>query len=413
MNNYKRHLTFDNLSIFLLSIYPLMLILGSFVSELLNFFIILTFILYVSKNDIIKIINNKIFIYCLIIWLFFIINLLFFSNYFYVSLPRAIFFARFILLFISVVYLLNKIKNKLSYVVFFWLVFFTFIYIDLIIQYFYNKNLFNQTSPWPGRLSGIMGLKLNISALILGFIPLIVGFFYQKKNFFLSFSIIFLTCVILILINERGNTLRFFIFTFLFFLFIKNYSLKFKLFFFVSILFFFFAIIFFSKGDHSLKQRYFIEPKATFNNKSILDGAKATTYGAHYFTAIKIFKNYPLLGSGLKTYRVECFKEIYDDKSLLFNKQRCSTHPHQIYFEILSELGIVGFLVFFGIFFLIISKKFINFFKANDYQLLTVTLYVSIVFLPLIPSGSFFTSFGATIFWLNFSFMIKNNFNEK
>lgn len=184
MNNYKRHLTFDNLSIFLLSIYPLMLILGSFVSELLNFFIILTFILYVSKNDIIKIINNKIFIYCLIIWLFFIINLLFFSNYFYVSLPRAIFFARFILLFISVVYLLNKIKNKLSYVVFFWLVFFTFIYIDLIIQYFYNKNLFNQTSPWPGRLSGIMGLKLNISALILGFIPLIVGFFYQKKNFF-------------------------------------------------------------------------------------------------------------------------------------------------------------------------------------------------------------------------------------
>ena len=412
MNNYKRHLTFDNLSIFLLSIYPLMLILGSFVSELLNFFIILTFILYVSKNDIIKIINNKIFIYCLIIWLFFIINLLFFSNYFYVSLPRAIFFARFILLFISVVYLLNKIKNKLSYVVFFWLFFFTFIYIDLIVQYFYNKNLFNQTSPWPGRLSGIMGLKLNMSALILGFVPLIIGFFYQKKNFFLSFSIIFLTCVMLILINERGNTLRFFIFTFLFFLFIKNYNLKFKLIFFVSILLFFFAIIFFSKGDYSLKQRYFIEPKATFSNKSILDGAKATTYGAHYFTAIKIFKNYPLLGSGLKTYRVECFKEIYDDKSLLFNKQRCSTHPHQIYFEILSELGIIGFLVFFGIFFLIIFKKFFIFFKVNDYQLLTATLYVLIVFLPLIPSGSFFTSFSATIFWLNFSFMIRNNFNE-
>jgi O-antigen ligase len=119
-----------------------------------------------------------------------------------------------------------------------------------------------------------------------------------------------------------------------------------------------------------------------------------------------------LLGSGLKTYRVECFKEIYNDKSLTFNNQRCSTHPHQIYFEILSELGIIGFIVFFGIFFLIISKKIISFFKTNDYQLLTATLYVLIVFLPLIPSGSFFTSFGATIFWLNFSFMIRNNFNE-
>ena len=84
----------------------------------------------------------------------------------------------------------------------------------------------------------------------------------------------------------------------------------------------------------------------------------------------------------------------------------------KIYFEILSELGIIGFIVFFGIFFLIISKKIISFFKTNDYQLLTATLYVLIVFLPLIPSGSFFTSFGATIFWLNFSFMIRNNFNE-
>jgi hypothetical protein len=412
MNNYKKYLKFDNLSIFLLSIYPLTLALGSFVSELLNVFIIIIFILHVSKNDVIKIINNKIFIYCSVIWLFLIINLLFFSNYFNVSLPRAIFFGRFILLFISVVYLLNKIKSKLSYVIFFWLFFYLFIYIDLIVQYFYDKNLFDQVSPWPGRLSGIMGLKLNMSALILGFVPLIIGYFYQKKNFFLSFSIIFLTCLMIILINERANTLRFLIFTFLFLLFIRNYSLKFKSFFFISIVLFFFSMIFFSKDDYSLKQRYFIEPKVAFSNKSILDGVKETTYGAHYYTAIKIFKNYPLLGSGLKTYRVECFKEIYNDKSLLFNNQRCSTHPHQIYFEILSELGIIGFLVFFGIFFLIILKKIINFFEINDYQLLTATLYVLIVFLPLIPSGSFFSSFGATIFWLNFSFMVRNNFNE-
>jgi hypothetical protein len=38
MNNYKKYFKFDNLSIFLLSIYPAMLALGSFVSELLNFY---------------------------------------------------------------------------------------------------------------------------------------------------------------------------------------------------------------------------------------------------------------------------------------------------------------------------------------------------------------------------------------
>ena len=410
MNNYKKYLKFDNLSIFLLSIYPVMLALGSFVSELLNFFIIITFLLCVKKKDIIKIIKNKIFIYLLIIWLYFIINL-FFSNYFYESLPRAIFFFRFILLFISIVYLLNKIQNKLSYVIFFWLIFFTFIYIDLIVQYFFNKNLFNQVSPWPGRLSGIMGSKLKIAHLIIGFVPLLVGFFYQRKKFILSLTIIFLTCLMLIIINERSNTLRFFIITFLFIVFIKNFSFRNKLIFFVSIIFLFFSIIFFSKGDYSLKQRYWNEPMAAFSNKSILEGIKNTTYGAHYFTAIKIFKNYPLLGSGIRTFRMECFKEIYDDKSLSANAQRCSTHPHQIYFEILSELGLVGFALFFGLFFYIIFKKIINFFKINNYLVLAPTLYVLVVFFPLLPSGSFFVSFGATIFWINFSFMI-NNFNE-
>jgi O-antigen ligase len=410
MNNYKKYLKFDNLSIFLLSIYPVMLALGSFVSELLNFFIIITFMLCVKKKDIIKIIKNKILIYCLIIWLYLIINL-FFSNYFYESLPRAIFFFRFILLFISIVYLLNKIQNKLSYVIFFWLFFFIFIYIDLIVQYFFNKNLFNQVSPWPGRLSGIMGPELKIAHLIIGFVPLIAGFFYHRKKFILSVTIIFLTCLMLIIINERSNTLRFFIITFLFIVFIKNFSFRNKLIFFASIIFLFFSIIFFSKGDYSLKQRYWNEPIATFSNKSILEGIKNTTYGAHYFTAIKIFKNHALLGSGIRTFRIECLKEIYDDKSLSANAQRCSTHPHQIYFEILSDLGLVGFVLFFGLFFYIIYKKIIIFFKINNYFTLAPTLYVLVVFFPLLPSGSFFVSFGATIFWINFSFMV-NNFNE-
>jgi O-antigen ligase len=256
-----------------------------------------------------------------------------------------------------------------------------------------------------------MGPELKIAHLIIGFVPLIAGFFYQKKKIILSLIIIFLTCLMLIVINERSNALRFSIITFLFIVFIKDFSFRYKVLFFVTTIFLFFIIIFFSKGDYSLKQRYVTEPIATFSNKSILEGIKYTTYGAHYFTAIKIFKNYPLLGSGIRTFRIECSKEIYNDKSLAANAQRCSTHPHQIYFEILSELGFVGFVVFFGLFFYIILKKIINFYKTNNYFVLASTLYVLVVFLPLLPSGSFFTSFGATIFWINFSFMVSN-FNE-
>ena len=91
MRNYKKYLTSDNLTIFLLSLYPITLALGSFVSELLNLFIILTFILLVSKIDITKIVNNKIFIYCIIIWLFLIINLFFFLIIFIYHYPEQSF----------------------------------------------------------------------------------------------------------------------------------------------------------------------------------------------------------------------------------------------------------------------------------------------------------------------------------
>ena len=120
---FKKYFTNHNYFIFFLSIYPLALSLGTFVSEVLNIFIIFLFLLNVKKNEIIKILKNRISIFCLVIWLYLIVNLLF-SNYFYQSVPRSIFFFRFILLFISIVYLLNKIRDKLFYVIFSWFFFF-------------------------------------------------------------------------------------------------------------------------------------------------------------------------------------------------------------------------------------------------------------------------------------------------
>ena len=148
MNSYKKFLNFNNLSIFFLGIYPVVLSVGTFASEVLNVIIIFLFLANVKKEEIIKIIKNKIFIFCIIIWLYLIINLLF-SNYFYQSFSRAIFFFRFILLLISIVFLLTKIREQLSNVIFFWLISFLFIYFDLFFQYIFNKNLFGQLNPWP------------------------------------------------------------------------------------------------------------------------------------------------------------------------------------------------------------------------------------------------------------------------
>ena len=34
-------------------------------------------------------------------------------------------------------------------------------------------------------------------------------------------------------------------------------------------------------------------------------------------------------------------------ENLKFTHLRCSTHPHQIHFELLSEQGLIGYFIFF------------------------------------------------------------------
>ena len=92
-----------------------------------------------------------------------------------------------------------------------------------------------------------------------------------------------------------------------------------------------------------------------------------------------------------------------------YNWINSSIHPHQVHFEILSELGIVGYLSFI-IFFtlsLLNFKKNINS-KNRNFKLAGLFFIIS-TFLPLIPSGSFFTSHAATIFWMNYAFMNFSN----
>ena len=136
--------------------------------------------------------------------------------------------------------------------------------------------------------------------------------------------------------------------------------------------------------------------------------------------SLKIFKKYPIFGSGIKTFRIECknvdIKNYYTTPDLLNNNttdliynNKCNTHPHQIYFEILSELGLIGFLLFFSFFFYLIYKSIKCYLNNKNKILLSSLLFIFAQIIPLLPSGSFFTNFGATIFWINVSIIYSIN----
>tara|TARA_B110000444_G_C18292050_1_gene345614 strand:+ start:24 stop:500 length:477 start_codon:yes stop_codon:yes gene_type:complete len=149
--------------------------------------------------------------------------------------------------------------------------------------------------------------------------------------------------------------------------------------------------------------------KMTSKDNTIDKYLKNSEYGAHYDAAYQIFKKNKIFGVGIKNFRVESRKHIYHNKDYLFTFNRSKTHPHQIHYEFLSETGLVGYLSFliFIIFSLSISIRYCILNKSF-YQLSSI-LFILFSLIPYLPSGSFFSTFNSSIFWINYAIMMAYN----
>ena len=136
---------------------------------------------------------------------------------------------------------------------------------------------------------------------------------------------------------------------------------------------------------------------------------KDSQYGAHQDAAYKIFENNRLFGVGLKNFREESKKEIYKNDEFKKTDTRQATHPHQIHMELLSETGLLGYLAFFILTLYSIYYSIKNYLiNKNIYQFAAILFILSSI-IPLIPSGSLFSTFNGGIFWFNFALMLSFN----
>lgn len=114
---------------------------------------------------------------------------------------------------------------------------------------------------------------------------------------------------------------------------------------------------------------------------------------------------------GNKNYRVETCNKVNNLNSQQ-NKYICSTHPHNIYFEFLSEHGLVGTFILLFIFYRIIIKRFLNSYFEINYLVKGSFINLIIHFLPILPSGAFFTNYNLTIFIINLSIFYASSKNN-
>ena len=391
----------QNLNIFLISILPLGLIIGTLVSNTIIFLICIFFICDLTVKKSFFYLNQKNFHFLIIIYVYLILNSYFISEN-HESLIKSFGFLRFIILTYAISYYFMEKGDKILKI---WTLFFIIVSFDILFEYVFGKNILGFESQYPARIASFSGDEMKIGGYYFGFI--LLSLFYLKKyreNLFLIFLVIFF--IISLLIGERSNFIKIFIMYFLFLIFFYNISSLKKLF---LIIFFFFISISIIIKTPGLKSKFYnhivdqeLIESFQIENKDI-DYMKVISNNrhlSHYYVAIEIFKENKLFGSGFKSFRIESPKKKYQ-KNGVFG---ASTHPHQFHFEILSELGLVGYILIFSNLIYILFKKF----DYNKNLIRTgALLFIISSLTPILPSGSFFTSYGATIFFINYSFLIQ------
>ena len=182
-------------------------------------------------------------------------------------------------------------------------------------------------------------------------------------------------------------------------------------FFFVSLIIFTFLGAAIIKNNKKLSERY-IDNFAPVKNTKILsnpsfDGIINSPWVSHYLVSWVMIKENPLLGFGNRGFRKYCGEFIGKEKISNY-KGKCTTHPHNTYFEILVETGFIGLVVF--VFFNL--SIFIRVLKISNQNVFLIYSVIFSILNPLRPSGSFFTTWTGGIFWVILGILLYYMFRQ-
>jgi O-antigen ligase len=402
-----------NLKLLPLIVLPLALLISPGAADFVVILSVIIFLFHSVKNKDFRWIKDKYFILLFLFYIYLLINF-YFSQSREESFSRAFGFIRFPLFIMSIKYFFLNDFSKINSVIRFWILIIIVVLADTIIQYYYGKNILGYPVLIMGdqvRLSSFLGKEYKIGGYLLAFSFIIFSyltFTLFKKNFYNKCLVIFFYLLSLFTIYLTGERSNFIIFCLcsIFFVFFSDFKTEYKI---ISLIFLLISILFLFKFDPKLKFRFVDSTKDIINSKDLglLESALQTQYGAHYITAYQIFKDYPFIGSGIKTFRVVCEDKKYENYDIPWIKNRCTTHPHNVILEFLSELGIIGTLLFLIFFIYLLLKNVVLYLKNNNIFFLGLIIVPVFFYFPILPRGSFFSNWNAIIFWTAISLLIS------
>ena len=421
-NNFNINLTlFTNLTF---AFFPISFILGNLITNI-NLVLFCIFGIFHLRS---KILTTKFdftlkIIFFLFLVVFFSTSLsfiksLYFEEYEYTNLIRLIksvlFFRFFVLLLI--IYLLSEL-NIINFRYFFLSAAFVtlLISIDIIYQYSFGFNIMGLESYSEYHNASFFGDELIAGGFVQNFSFFSILFLSYILRNYNNYSRIVLIgiaiCTLGVGIMVSGNRMPLILFILgLFFVYFFNQKLK-------NIVLINSIILFIVLGsmisfDSKLRLNFYsfygnaqgivigLFERMTTDESIILlkekklfaNSAEGDAYTRVTFTGIETWKLHKTFGNGIKSFREDC-------KRIIIEQQRgaCSNHPHNYYLEILTDLGIVGFVFVMAIasMFIVFVVKNYGFLSGNNLAnlfLLGATISLFLEVFPIKTSGSIFTT---------------------
>jgi len=396
----------ERIYLFLFSFFPISIIIGPSISLINILTILVIFLIFTARNIEKEIFANPALIFLILLYFYLIFNSLIAVD-FEMSAIRNFGFIRFILLFILFNYFFN-LSDKANNIFSFWFLIIIIVAFDSFIEFYTGRNILGYGELYGERIVSFFKDEPVVGAYINAFIFMLIGYLFDKfiekdlKFKLLLLFIIFILFFAVLITGERSNGIKAVLGLILFFILNKRLNFRFKILTLLGVITIFsFAVV----NSSFLKNRYY-----NMFTYHLTDSEKFSSFlkNQHYFelyrSGIAIFKDYPFFGVGNKNYRVVSskYENIRDDYEY-------STHPHQTYFEFLSEHGAVGTIILLSLIFSMMFKNIKIIILSRNSTQLGCLIYLITNFLPVLPSGSFFADFNSTFFWINLSIMYACN----
>lgn len=396
----------DNNSFLLKSIYllslliPISVLLGSFLPDLLLSLIALIYLIFISKEDFKNIKYLQISKIFFVIFFTLGVSILFSDDQ---RSIKALFIFRFFLYFFSILILIKSFKNYITVFSSLLKIIIFLFFLDIFFQFLIGHNLLGMKPLSRGSgdffaHTSFFGDEKIAGSFLIRLFPLVI-FFYLINQFnkkYLNIKIFTLLIILILcafLSGERTAFLYAMIIAFFVYVYLIRVNKK-------NILYIFFllllpAIIYSLNINQSQKivKDTIQQIGLGGNDKNIF--FFSSSHERYARISLEIFSENKILGVGPKGFKKECLKK--------YNIKECNTHPHNIFFQVISELGTLGALFYIGLLFIIIIQIYNNI-KVKDPRFL-IYLNLFIFLNPFLPSGSLFNNWLLVIHFISLPYL--------